>query len=151
MKTKQPSWKFTANIGDVNPFEHGRLLYVDSTGVYEPELVIFDNYHEEKKIKVSRISCDRCTLQNNDPLTLSDNQYHADKPAWFANKLQSVADFVGQDVMTVAHDLCGSDPVARAIQYDNLVSYFGIYEFDSYPVEMTRSDVRKQYRAAFNQ
>lgn len=149
MKTKQPAWRFAANLGDVNPFYSGRLLYVDATGVYDPELVIFEETPDGKPISVSRVCVPRCTMLANDPVTLSDNHFHADKPAWFASELASAADHLGRTAEDLARDLCSSDPVARAVAFAGLVCYFGVFEFDQYPVQMMRAVMRRKYRAAF--
>lgn len=148
MKTIQPSYRFAANLGDVNPFYNGALIYVDATGHYSPQLVYFDE-SDAKSRDVSRIDCDRCTMLANDPATLSDNHFHADKPAWFAPKLQSVADSNGIPIATLAKLLTSSNPIERASGYLTLISYFGVFEFDQYPVAMTDSEIRRKYRTAF--
>jgi hypothetical protein len=41
--TNQPSWKVIANLGDATPLEYGgAFLKVDETGVYCPELIVWD-------------------------------------------------------------------------------------------------------------
>lgn len=147
MKT-QPQWRLVANIGDRDPFERGRLVYVDATNVYSPEMVYFDP-PVAGKVKLHRFSMRACTLLNDDPSTLSDNRYHADKPAWFTQYIEGVASFGGTDAKELANKLCSSSPVERALAYDLLVSYFGIDEFDSYPVIVSPSFIRRKYRAAF--
>ncbi len=148
MTTKQPLWKFTANLGDANPLNNGALLFVDATGVYAPELFLWDESYAKKR-SVSRISCEQCTMLNNEETTLSDNSFHADKPAWFAAKINAVAGCSGIEVKELAQQLCASDPVKRATGYMTLISYFGVFEFDQYPREMTDAEIRRQYRAAF--
>ena len=38
MKTKQPKWKFIANLGDTHPITYGGyFIFIDETGVYPPE------------------------------------------------------------------------------------------------------------------
>ena len=143
--TKQPVYRLAANIGDVNPLENLRLVYVDITGVYPPVLVYGEEY--DGRWEIARIECDRCTMRNNDPATISDNPYHTDKPAWFADRIREVSSFC--DNRDLAADLCGMDPVERARAYESLVSYFGIMEFDSSPETMTAGDVKRRYRAAF--
>ena len=149
METRQPKYRFAANIGDMNPFESGRLLCVDATGVYPPRLVVFDFAGDNKSAYVSHIDCERCTMLGVAPSTLSDNHFRADKPAWFADKVADAAECVGVTEMSLACDLCGMDVVKRAIAYDALINYFGTYEFDQYPVKMTRAEIRRKYRAAF--
>lgn len=149
MKTNQPSYRFVANLGDRNPFENGALLFVDSTGVYSPELVILAGEPDAHKFTVSRLCLDRCAMLANNPATLSGNRYHADQPAWFADKLPAVASFVGRTTEDLAKALVSSNPVELAGAYIALAGYFGCHEFDSYPVEMTRGEIKRRYRAAF--
>lgn len=41
--TNQPSWKLLTNLGDVTPLEYGgAFLLVDETGVYDSELVVWE-------------------------------------------------------------------------------------------------------------
>ena len=143
--TKQPKYRFVDNIGDINPLECLRLVYVDANGVYPP-LLVYGTYYGDRW-EIAHVECDRCTMMNNDPATISDNHYHTDKPAWFADRIQEVARFC--DNRDLAADLCAMDPVERARAYESLVSYFGIMEFDSYPETMTAGDVKRHYRAAF--
>jgi hypothetical protein len=43
METNQPSWKCICNLGDATPLEYGgAFLMIDETGVYDPELVVWD-------------------------------------------------------------------------------------------------------------
>lgn len=148
MNTSQPVWKYTANLGDVNPFESGALLYIDVTGVYSPELVYFDP-SEANKRAVHRIPCERCTMLANDPASLSSNPFHAGKPEWFASKLEQVSESMGMQVEDLAKRLVSSNPVERATGYLALVGNFGPHEFDSYPVLLTNGEIKHNYRAAF--
>jgi len=43
METNQPVWNVIANLGDATPLEYGgAFLRIDETGVYDPELVAWD-------------------------------------------------------------------------------------------------------------
>ena len=43
MKTNQPNWVFVCNLGDASQIEHGgKFVYVDTTGVYRPEVVLLE-------------------------------------------------------------------------------------------------------------
>ena len=40
----QPQWKLVAQLGDVHPIDYGGcFVYVDETGVYDPEMEILDS------------------------------------------------------------------------------------------------------------
>lgn len=47
-ETKQPIWEFVANLGDVNVAQHGGfLVYRDTTGVYPPEVELYEADDDE--------------------------------------------------------------------------------------------------------
>lgn len=143
----QPKYVYVANLGDKNPLENLRLLYVDAAGVYPPLLI----YGQEcgERITVARVECDRCTMLSVNPETLSDNPFHANVPAWFASSIAGVAEFCGMTCHNFAAALCGMDVRERAEAYASMVAYFGIEEFDSSPETMIPEDVEKLYPEAF--
>ena len=150
MTTQQPVWKLSANLGDVNPLDGGALLYSDETGVYPPELILIEanppKEGEDETFTVSRVQCERCF-----PLGegVSDNRFHKDKPAWFSYKLASVASCCDSSPLDLQTALCDQNDVNRGWGYQTLVGYFGVYEFDQYPVEMTEAELRNLYPEAF--
>ena len=146
--TTQPTWKLSANLGDVNPLEGGGLLYEDATGVYAPELVLIHESNEPGQFSVSRICCDLCFQIGTDGV--SDNRFHKGMPAWFSDKLASVEACCGSDAGTLLASLCDVNPAARALGYLCLVSFFGAFEFDQYPVSTTEDELRTQYADAFS-
>ncbi len=150
MSTKQPAWQFVANLGDVNPLDYdGLFVYVDRSGVYAPECAKLERITDDsvtgsaERWQVSRWSLDRCTWING---VLSDNRFHPSKPAWFADKLASVADTNGITETELRAMLCASDPVLLARGYECLIGHFGAFEFDQYPMTLTRADVYRLYR-----
>ena len=159
----QPKWKFVANLGDVNPLEHGGLfVFIDETGVYPPEMAkveppqdtdpeppegeedLFDA-DEEVKYTVHRAVLEPCTYTNG---VLSDNQFHPDSPAWFADKLPAVASFIGVDAAELIGDFTSGDPVKLARAYEAVASYHGWANLDEYPVTLTRKEVKEKYADA---
>lgn len=150
MSTKQPKWRFLANLGDVDPFISAALVFLDMTGVHEPEMVWFDEDNtREGKYVVRRVVLARCSMLGNKPNTISDNRFHVDKPAWFAQDLPHSAAVSGMDGNLAANLLVSDDPLRRAEAYRALIAYHGPDNFDSYPRLMTRSEIRRHYRAAF--
>ena len=148
MTTQQPIWKLSANLGDVNPLEGGGLLYEDATGVYAPELVVIQESDEPGQFSVSRICCDLCYQIGAEGV--SDNRFHKTRPTWFSDKLASVESYCRSDAGTLLASLCDVDPVARALGYLCLVSYFGAFEFDQYPARMAEAELRTHYAEAFS-
>ena len=151
MTTQQPVWKLSANLGDVNPLDGGALLFTDETGVYPPKLVLIDanlpKDGEDETWRVSRVVCDRCHPIGDK--AVGSNQYHPAKPDWFSDELSAVARYCGTDVAGLVEGLCDQNEVNRGWGYQSLVGYFGVYEFDQYPVEMTEAELRNLYPEAF--
>jgi hypothetical protein len=122
-------------------------VYEDITGVYPPEMVLFDAPATIKtgtKYKVHRVMCEKCYHTDG---VLSDNRFHKDKPAWF--DVQDVARTHGADVQQIIDGLCGDDILARCAVYQMLVRHHGVINFDEYPARMTRTELRRRYRAPF--
>lgn len=147
MNTKQPIWRYLGNLGDVHPLDHGgAFVYVDATGVYDPELVLFDECDTGKRTTVSRIVCTPCRVTDG---ILSDNKFHPLHPAWFAKDLPNVAKTYGMPADELTSLLCSDEPLDLAQGYQMMADYFGRLNFDGYPDKMSRTEIRRRYRAAF--
>lgn len=157
----QPVWRLIANLGDEHPIDHGGyFVYRDETEVYpeEAELleVIDGDDEEETTWVVRRFILDRCTLVNG---ILSDNTYHPEHPAWFAQPeskrarrpqdttyLLNVANSMDTNVEALEAALCSEDPLRRAHAYRLIGEFHGWDNFDSYPLEFTdRAEVEARY------
>lgn len=151
MKTNQPIWQFIANLGDAIPMAHGGFfVYEDNTGIYSPECVLMTPKNDEDDPRdpdmtweVRRFSADKCTFANG---VLSDNKFHPDKPAWFADKIDALADTYGQTADEVRALFCSSDTCERAQAWRMIGEYFGYDNLDSYPHTLTRGEVFNKYR-----
>ena len=140
--TRQPTWNMIANIGDVDYVTYGgTLVYTDTTGVYSPEaevIVPLDNTW-----LVYRYILDRCTYVNG---VLSDNKYHPEHPAWFADDLASICETHGADLDDTIQQLCSNDPVERAFAYQMIGEYHGWENFDGYPMTfISLIDIEARY------
>lgn len=156
----QPVWKFIAQLGDANPIDHGgQFLFVDETDVYDPQLEVLeliegdedDEYNENDELvhegnmkwETHRFSLPKCTYQNG---VLSENKYHPEHPAWFADGISSVANCVGADVDELISHLCGDDIQARARAYMDIAGHWGINNFDDYPIDYdNRRELEERY------
>lgn len=147
MTTQQPKWKRIANLGDINPIEYGgAFVYVDRTNTYSPELEILEPSEEgeEQSWTVRRWPINRCTFQGG---VLSDNTYHPQLPAWFADKIGDVAQYTGMTELAMITALCSADPVERAVAYEAIADYFGADNFDMYPrMYYTRTALPYRFR-----
>jgi hypothetical protein len=159
----QPTWKLIANLGDMNPIDYGGyFVYVDETGVYQPEAELLIAPEEEDSGEpwmVYRFVLERCTCIDG---ILSDNPFHRDHPVWFAKPeteradrpqdttyLSNVADFIGQPVSELIAGLCSEDPIARARVYRAIGDYHGFENLDSYPLTYRdRAKVEARYAQA---
>lgn len=155
----QPVWKFVANLGDVNPIDHGGyFVYVDETGVYPPEAVYLEVEGDDEANKWTeyRFSLEPCTFKDG---ILSDNKFHPEHPAWFAKPekerkerpqdttyLKTVADACGQTEEELIEQFCSDDPVQRAFSWREVGMCHGWRNLDDYPLEFTdRSEVEARY------
>ena len=145
--SRQPIWKLVANLGDVNPLDHGGLfVFEDTTGVYPPELEkceLVDEDDERSRVEVRRVLLERCTLVND---VLSDNQFHPAHPAWFADSIQAIANYCDVQADELRRWLCSESAVERAQAYCRVLDYHGWENGDSYPLTLTRTEAKKRYR-----
>jgi hypothetical protein len=152
----QPKWKFVANLGDVNPLDHGGyLVYRDRTGLHPPEAVRIEprdhsgvpDRERDRSWYVARFVLEPCTYQDG---VLSDNPFHTDRPAWFAKDLHAIGRLMGDDGPDgVIDDLCSEDPVQRALGYQAVGLYLGFQEFGDAEIVKGRVEMRRRYPAAF--
>lgn len=145
MKTKQPNWRVVVEFsGDSG--NNMIVLERDITGVYRPQL----SYLEEMvdgTFNLSRIVVEPHTYING---ILSDNPFHPEIPAWYADTAKKVfSDFeAGFDGMIKI--LCNNEDIRQQAQvFSWIVEYHGTYEFDQYPQVLTAKEARK-WRANIN-
>ena len=143
-------------LGDVNPVEHGGFWVLrDKTGSYCEEAELFDV--DSRQLAACRFTLNRCTFING---VLSDNKYHPDKCAWFATTpermklrpqdgrgLTDVARTVGIEEDELVRLLCSESPIERCRGYQCLIAHHGVYEFDQYPLYLSRSEAKRRYKA----
>jgi hypothetical protein len=158
--------------------EGGYFIFVDKTGVYTPEgrvlevtdicrkFVCLSNGYQldvdddeyiysdkNKKLKVHEeiiyeeytVMLEKCTFING---ILSDNKYHTDMEAWFADKISEVAKCVDKETSKLIDELCSDDIIIRAQAYRDLYLHFGLINFDESPYEFTRKEAKKRYKEA---
>lgn len=145
--TEQPEWECIANLGDVNPIDHGgKFVLVDKTGRYAPEMEVLEKeYNRRNSWRVWRFTMEPHTYVNG---VLSDNPYHPDKPAWYADDITDVAEACGVEPDELIARLCSADARERAEGYYTLFSCLPADNFDSYPLELDREEVEERYSEA---
>lgn len=145
--SRQPEWKFIVNLGDADPINHGgAFVYEDKTGAYPPELELLqaDDELDAEEWAVHRIVLEPCTYIDG---VLSENPYHKDNPAWFADSLDGVARVNGMETAELIRLLCSDDATDRAFGYLALAHYHDIANFDAYPLKLQgRKELRQRYR-----
>lgn len=133
-------------IIDAMDQDSGWILYVDDNGSYHCEYmdIIHDVSHNEENNRyiVHRFDIDRCTFING---ILSDNPFHPELPAWFADGkgVDDVAKCCDHE--DIVEDICSEDPKARCRAWISIGSYHGFYNLDSYPLGLTQAEVDKRY------
>jgi hypothetical protein len=145
----QPTWRLLDVLGDVNPIDHdGMLVYEDTTGVYPPEAVVIvalikDYEQDPDRWIVYRFPLERCTYVNG---VLSDNEFHPESPAWFADSIPSVADCFGLEAEELIEELCSDHLVERAAAYQAIGDYHGYENLDHDPItDFDRSEMEARY------
>ncbi len=157
----QPKWKLVANLGDVNPLDHGGFfVFKDATHVYSPEaeVLLLDNENDEDEnttYTMYRFGLDKCTFENG---VLSDNPFHPGHSAWFAAQeerkktrpqdttyLSNVCDCCDWELDDLRIALCSDNVFLRARAYQDLASYHGYDNFDSYPLRMSHEEATRRY------
>lgn len=145
---RQPSWHCVANLGDVDPFEHGgKFLMIDRRGFYPAELWVFNGWDDKAPTFKHHIVLDICfQVQDCDGnYTLCDNVYHPHLTAWFGSveDIERVSSFIGMNPADFRRLFC-RNAYDRAVAYDAVATYFGLIEFDQYP---TFFDTKQEAKA----
>lgn len=145
--TDQPEWECIANIGDVNPIDHGgKFILVDKTGLHAPEMEVLEKeYNRRNSWRVWRFTMEPHTYIRG---VLSDNKYYPDKPVWYADDIDSVAEACDMEPLALINALCSYDAKERAEGYYCLFTCLSADNFDSYPLELDREEVEERYAEA---
>lgn len=127
-------------FGDVHPLDYGGTwVLIDDGGRVEVECLVVPDTDRGKYLAY-RFTADQCTYHNG---VLSDNPFHPSFPAWFASGIENVQGCCGTEPLI--ESLCSADPITRAESYLSLASYYGLHEFDSYPLELNRREAVARY------
>jgi hypothetical protein len=138
----QPQWRLIAALGDADPLTHGgHWVFADETGVYPPEA---ERYDPETGL-AHRYCLEPHTLTEG---VLSDNRFHPECATWYADRLAGVASWAGTTVTELRQQFCSPDPVQRAHAYAALAEFFGLREFDSYPLTLTPKEAAIRYKTS---
>lgn len=139
-------------------------LYEDTTGVYDAELEIAQEYEGKPyttRYCVYRLSLDRLKVVHEGPNSyLVPHKYNSTWPhpvasyeEWFSDSLAAVArsftygDDKEEDIgACLVEDLCGTDISARACAYEAIGGYHGFDNFDSYPLDLSEEEWDERLR-----
>lgn len=153
-ETEQPVWEFVANLGDVDVAHHGGfLVYRDTTGVYPPEVELYQADDDETggtkyRFQLEPPRFNTCSHGPSDPCpgypSKCPNPVLYDE--WWLKDVPAVAEQCGGNAAELLADLESDDVVRRASAYRDLVAYHGADEFDSYPVRLTEVEAEERYK-----
>lgn len=149
--TNQPEWEIVGTLGDINIAEFGGgVVYRDKTGVYDPKTEWFEPNEGERADEGTggeayRYILDPCTFING---VLSENKFHPEHPAWWADKIDSIASTVDMDPEKLIEMFCSEDIMERAFAYQELHMVFGLFEMDQYPLKLTQEEADERYAEA---
>lgn len=156
----QPKWKFVGNVHEGDPLVNGAcFVYVDETGVYEAEaeIVLIQTLKLSEVKSTIRYQCHRCILERCTYINgvLSDNPFHPDHPAWFAQpetqRLTRPQDTtylsnVSSEPDQLIEMLCSEDPLVRARAYYMIGRYHGFENLDSEPMVLRRWEFQRRFK-----
>jgi hypothetical protein len=146
--TSQPKWRCVAQLGDADPIGYGGLwVFVDDTGVYPPEIEVFEDWGDDegrKRNEVYRVVLDPHTYING---ILSDNPFHPAYPVWYADDIEAICQSMDSSPTRLIAYLCSDEPVLRAMAYQEIAGHFGWGEFDHYPLQLTRTEAKRRFKA----
>lgn len=147
----QPKWKVLWST------DYSRLLE-DTTGAYDPELEIAQEYSEDDdrttKFMLYCISIPKLKLvpKGNKAYLVSD-KYDESYPhpiesyeEWFVQGLKKVATSAGMEEMELVDMLTSDDLTQRANGYETISGYYGPENFDSYPQNLTEKQLAKRWK-----
>ena len=151
MTTNQPVWKCIGNLGDSSPWDYGgAFVMVDTTGVYCPELWLFEVPDcEDEPVMEYRLLLEQCTYIGG---VLSDNKSHPEYGVWFGTQecLADLAEQAGISVLELLNHFCSDDPLKLAMAYKLVADVHGPHEFDSYPLTFSSrkelADMKKRMK-----
>lgn len=64
---------------------------------------------------------------------------------WFIDKLDAIARSAGREVAELIAELISDDPRKLASVYNDIVSYFGVYEFDQEPMRLNEEELNERW------
>jgi hypothetical protein len=156
--TNQPKWKLIAQMGDASPLEYGgHWVFQDTTGIYSCEAEKLIIQHESKgefKYFAYRYCLDKCRMIQEYLVSANYNktwQYHVSRyDEWFHhnNNFEALASYIDKTSKELETLFCSDNPIDRAIAYEAIGDYFEFENLDSYPLIMTKSEMKKRYRKA---
>ena len=145
----QPEWQLLSSTDCT-------ALYVDTTGVYPPELAVADEVdHDDEDIEataaiVHRFPLERCWVVDREEASLlvsADPHRAHELPhpvssyvPWFVSSLRQVAESAGTAPKDLSDALCSDDPIELAMAYEAIGGYCGYDNFDAEPQEWTASE-----------
>jgi len=157
---KPEKYKFIANLGDADPLESGGY-FIYSTGVHRETVHDWspkDVRHRAELLAplvdgsylVYIFDLERFKLVEGYlvPIRYDKSWPHPVEryDEWFHKELSKVAASMGQDPRDLEKAFTSKDPIELARAYEDVANYHGWENFDTGPVQLKRSEVKKRYR-----
>ena len=136
----QPKWK-TLTKSDY------RTVFVDETGVYDPEMVIVQEIDDSDEVESFRFALERLRRYTDDDGStyVVPFKYQPDWPhhasaykEWYMSDVGKIAESVGSTADDFVEALCSDDPLTRAEVYEAIGGYHGFINLDGYPTRSAR-------------
>lgn len=144
----QPKWKLLWST-DYS------ALFVDETGVYDPEMMIAQESDDDGKTKfqVFRFSVDKQKeVRKGNTIYVVPDRYDESWPhpikvyeEWYIKDLKKVANSVGGSVEELIEQLASDNPSTRSGAYESIGGYHGFMNFDQYPETWSEKKMDKDW------
>lgn len=140
--SKQPEWRFFANIGDADPLIHGGIfIFTDATGVYLPEIEVFEPPEEARSDEPGWYWGDECTKFFDKKLAPKGTIWrfcvektHDDEWYWREADAETREALLSEDL------------IAQCQALMDIAHCYGLVNFDQYPTEIDYWEALERYR-----
>lgn len=143
----QPNWKLYQSLGD-----RGNV-YVDTTGVYEPEAEIWEEYENERgktRFLVYRFTLERKSYYKGNIIPYGFHK-RKDLPhpigqytEWYSKDLDRVARSSGTTRTDLVRALTSKDPMDRLWAYECIAGHHGYDNLDSDPLDLSEKELEER-------
>lgn len=147
MKSDETCYYFNCHLGDINPLDYGGMVLFTPEDGKDGYLALLEGpteEDEEESYLLYRVELEHHTYEN---YILSDNKYHKDFQVWYGSSITLISSHCGMSEEELISLFCSEKAMDRAIAYRSVIDYYGAFEFDQYPISLTRKEAKEWFRS----